>query len=488
MGTLRSAFEGGVSGMPKPEFTLRTIFTSIVVTVALLALAVTASVLLLTEYLSRSSAQLANSVENVRAAEETQIALLLHEHATDRAGAARYESEMLDNLAAMQRSAPPGKAARRVQEATQLVSSYIAAAGSGVRSPDLTKQHGAAYRVLDEISDINVNDAQQARDTAARWDRYLHDASLTITALVLLLAIWLVWWMRTQAFQPLFALSEAMQRFGRGEREARAIESGPAELRDMVVRFNEMASLLSAQREAQIAFLGGVAHDLRNPLSALSTSVALIPPGEPLPPEPRIRRTLELVRRQLTKLERMINDFMDMTKIDSGTLELHTSRHDLRGLVQEVVQLFEASGPGHRIELSLPEEPLVVECDSLRVEQIVSNLMSNAIKYSPSASKVEIKLFRDTSEAVIAVRDYGIGISEQDLEHLFEPFRRSRLSEETIPGAGLGLYVVRRLIDAHGGRIEVDSVPGRGAKFYVRLPLQPAQPVPGELRAQSGVC
>jgi len=67
-------------------------------------------------------------------------------------------------------------------------------------------------------------------------------------------------------------------------------------------------------------------------------------------------------------------------------------------------------------------------------------------------------------------------------------FRLSRLSEETIPGAGLGLYVVRRLIDAHGGRIEVDSVPGRGAKFYVRLPLQPAQPVPGELRAQSGVC
>jgi signal transduction histidine kinase len=315
----------------------------------------------------------------------------------------------------------------------------------------------------------------------------LHDASLAITALVLVLAIWLVWWMRNQAFQPLFALSEAMQRFSRGERHVRAVESGPAELRDMAVRFNEMARTLSARREAQIAFLGGVAHDLRNPLSALSTSVQLIPPGEPLPPEPRIRRTLDLVRRQLTKLERMINDFMDMTKIDSGTLELQTARHDLRGLVQEVVQLFEATQPGHRLELSLPDEPLMVDCDSLRVEQIVSNIMSNAIKYSPSASKVEIRLFRDADEAVIAVRDYGIGISEHDLEHLFEPFRRSRLSEETIPGAGLGLYVVRRLIDAHGGRIEVDSVPGRGAKFYVRLPLQRAQPAPGEVRAQPGM-
>jgi signal transduction histidine kinase len=473
--------------MPKPEFTLRTIFTAIVVTVALLALAVTTSVLLLTEYLSRSSAQLANAVENVRAAEETQIALLLHDHAADPDSATRYENEMLGNLAAMQRSAPPGEAARRVQEATQLVNSYIATARSGVRSPELVKQHGTAYRVLDEISDTNVNDAQLARDTAARWDRLLHDASLAITALVLVLAIWLVWWMRNQAFQPLFALSEAMQRFSRGERDVRAVESGPAEVRDMAVRFNEMARTLSARREAQIAFLGGVAHDLRNPLSALSTSVQLIPPGEPLPPEPRIRRTLDLVRRQLTKLERMINDFMDMTKIDSGTLELQTARHDLRGLVQEVVQLFEATQPGHRLELSLPDEPLMVDCDSLRVEQIVSNIMSNAIKYSPSASKVEIRLFRDADEAVIAVRDYGIGISEHDLEHLFEPFRRSRLSEETIPGAGLGLYVVRRLIDAHGGRIEVDSVPGRGAKFYVRLPLQRAQPAPGEVRAQPGM-
>jgi signal transduction histidine kinase len=474
--------------MPKPELTLRTIFTSIVVVVALLALGVTASVLLLTEYLSRSSAQLADAVENVRAAEETQIALLLHEHATDRASAERYEREMLNNLDVLQRSALPGAAARRVQEATELVRSYIAAAGRGGPSPELTKQHGAAYRVLDEISDINVNDAQVARDTAARWDRRLHDASLSITALVLVFAIWLLWWMRTQAFQPVFALADAMQRFGRGEREVRALESGPAELREMVVRFNEMARTLSAQREAQIAFLGGVAHDLRNPLSALSTSVALIPPGEPLPPEPRIRRTLELVRRQLTKLERMINDFMDMTKIDSGTLELHTGRHDLRALVQEVVQLFEATAPGHRLELSLPDDALVVECDPLRVEQILSNLMSNAIKYSPSASKVEVSLFRDGDEVVIAVRDHGIGIAEQDLEHLFEPFRRSRLAEETIPGAGLGLYVVRRLIDAHGGRIEVDSVPGRGAKFDVRLPLPPGQAAPLELRAQPGVC
>jgi two-component system, OmpR family, sensor histidine kinase MtrB len=459
--------------MAKPSFTLRTILTAITVAVAVLALGVTGSLLFLTQYLSKTSARLAASVESVRAAEETQIALLMHQRARDPVSARRYELEMRGNLAALRRDVASTQAAHLVDQAEALLGVYVSAVGND--SPlGLAEQHQAAYRVLDEISDLNVRDAGRARDAAALWDRRFHVASLLITGLVLALAGWLVWWMRAQAFQPVFDLAEAMQRFGRGERDVRAAESGPAELRDMVVRFNQMASLLSAQREAQIAFLAGVAHDLRNPLSALSMSVQLIPANEPLPPEPRIRRTLDLVRRQLTKLERMISDFMDMTQIDSGTLELHRAPHDLRALVRDVVHLFEATSPQQRIELSLPDEAIEAECDSLRVEQIVSNLMSNAIKYSPSAGKVEIALFRDVSDAVIAVRDYGIGISKEDQEHLFEPFRRASLARETIPGAGLGLYVVRRLVDAHRGRIEVDSVPGQGARFSVRLPLSDA--------------
>jgi len=456
--------------MAKPSFTLRTILTAITIAVAVLALGVTGSLLFLTQYLSNTSARLAGSVESVRAAEETQIALLMHQRAQDPASARRYELEMLGNLAALRRDVSSRQAADLVDQAEALLGVYLAAAHSD-HPPGLAEQHQAAYRVLDEISDLNVSDAARVRDAAARWDRRFNLASLLITGLVLALAGWLVWWMRAQAFQPVFDLAEAMQRFGSGERDVRAAESGPAELRDMVVRFNQMATLLSAQREAQIAFLAGVAHDLRNPLSALSTSVALIPANEPLPPEPRIRRTLELVRRQLAKLERMINDFMDITSIDSGALELHRAPHDLRALVRDVVHLFEATAPEQRIELSLPEEPLEAECDSLRIEQVVSNLMSNAIKYSPSAAKVEIALFRELNDAVIAVRDYGIGISKEDQEHLFEPFRRASLARETIPGAGLGLYVVRRLVDAHSGRIEVDSLPGQGACFSVRLPL-----------------
>jgi signal transduction histidine kinase len=266
-------------------------------------------------------------------------------------------------------------------------------------------------------------------------------------------------------------LAQVMDRFGRGEHDARAEERGPTELREMVERFNQMASALAAQRRAQVAFLAGVAHDLRNPLAALVTSVSLIPPNQPLPPEPRIRRTLELVQRQLKKLERMVNDFMDMTKIDAGQLELHLERHDLRQVVRDVVALFEATAPEQQIELSLPNEPVCALCDPLRVEQVVSNLISNAIKYSPRARKIEVELSRAGAEGTIAVRDYGVGISEEDQRRLFEPFRRASLTKETIPGAGLGLYVVRRLVDAHAGHIDVSSTPGQGSCFSVRLPL-----------------
>jgi signal transduction histidine kinase len=201
-------------------------------------------------------------------------------------------------------------------------------------------------------------------------------------------------------------------------------------------------------------------------------SVGLIDPNAPLPPEPRIRRTIELVRRQLKKLERMVNDFIDMTKVEAGQLTLQVEPHDLRQLARDVVSLFEATEPEQRIELALPEEPLQVECDPLRIEQVMSNLISNALKYSPSARKIEVMLAREGGEACFTVRDYGIGISEEDQRRLFEPFQRAGLSKDTIPGAGLGLYVVQRLVQAHSGRIEVASAPGQGARFMVRLPLK----------------
>jgi two-component system, OmpR family, sensor histidine kinase MtrB len=456
--------------MRERRFGLRGVLTVLAVAVTSLALTVLILLLIMTQYSSRVSAALANSVENVRAVEETQIALLRHER---EAHADRdLEAELLRNLASVRAGATP-ETLDAIARADALVREYIDAARAGMPSVELDQRSEQAFEMLDEVSDLNIAEARSARDNAARWDRRLNLLGSLAMALVLVLTGSLLWWMRTHAFQPVLELARVMDRFGRGEHDARAEERGPTELREMVERFNQMASALAAQRQAQVAFLAGVAHDLRNPLSALSLSVSLIEPNAPLPPEPRIRRTIELVRRQLKKLERMVSDFMDMTKVEAGQLELQVEPHDLRQLARDVVSLFEATEPEQRIELTLPDEPIRVECDALRIEQVMSNLISNALKYSPSARKIEVTLAREGDDACFSVRDYGIGISEEDQRRLFEPFQRAGLSKDTIPGAGLGLYVVQRLVQAHAGRIDVSSAPGEGARFTVRLPLKP---------------
>lgn len=459
--------------MRERSFRLRTVLQSITIAVMLLALAFTASLFVMTQYMNQVSAALAAAVENVRAIEETQIALLRHARSPEVAQKA-FEDELLRNLSEVRRGASR-EVLDSVNHAQAAAHAYLEAERAPVPPDNLPALFASSFDMLDAVSDSTIVEARRARETAARWDRALNIAGVTMAAGVLVLTGWLLLWMRNQAFQPVFALARTMEEFARGNHEARAEERGPTELREMVEQFNGMAAALAAQRQARIAFLAGVAHDLRNPLAALALAVARVQPGQPLPPEPKLRRIIELIQRQLQKLEHMVNDFMDVAQIDAGQLRLRLGEHDLVALVQEVVNLFVATGTQHRIELNLPAGDLRARCDALRVEQIVSNLLSNAIKYSPSAQQVEVTLTREGEHALLAVRDYGIGLSEEDQRRLFEPFQRARLAREgTIPGAGLGLYVVHRLVTAHAGQIEVRSRPGEGARFSVRLPLAAA--------------
>lgn len=264
-----------------------------------------------------------------------------------------------------------------------------------------------------------------------------------------------------------------MQRFGRGDGAARAPERGSRELRELCARFNDMASAIAAQRQAQIAFLGGVAHDLRNPLSALQLSVELLGPDQELPPEATLRQTVARIERQIVRMERMLGDFLDVAKIEAGQLDLRLAAHDACTLVKEVADLFEGtSRERHRIEVRAPDTALPIWCDPMRIEQVIANLISNAIKYSPPESVVELAVDARGREIELRVTDHGIGIAMEDHARVFEPFRRVGLSKETVPGVGLGLFVVRKIVEAHGGRIAIESAPGQGATFRVFLPMK----------------
>jgi two-component system, OmpR family, sensor histidine kinase MtrB len=437
-----------------------------------------AALVVLTTRLQRASAMLEASVESVRLAEEAQIDLLLHGRTADPVVRRRIESDMRSKLAQAAQFVTTETEADSLREAGSRMEAYLAAARDTQGVPP---QEGmeSAYGAMEALVDINVAQARAAQDRTASWERSARFIGTAAAALLLAVSGLLVWWLSTRAFRPVFGLARAMEAFGGGERGARAEETGPAELREMAARFNEMASALAAQRDAQMAFLAGVAHDLRGPLSTLRVAVATMPPDRPLGTEADVRRTLALVARQITRLERMVGDFLDRARIEAGKLELQVEDCDVRAVVQDVVDLFAPASGQHRFAVSLPPDRVMVRCDALRIEQVVTNLVSNAVKYSPDGGVVGVAL-RDLGGGVeIEVVDHGIGMSDEDRRRLFEPFRRvGGESRHSIPGVGLGLFVVRQIVAAHGGRIEVESQPGHGSTFRFRLGAPPEAGAP----------
>lgn len=450
---------------------LRTILSWITAVVVSAALVVSASLVFLTTYLTGSTESLAAAVESVRLAEESQNALLLHSRAMDPVVRQEFAGELRLKLEDAGQYVATANERAVLGRAVELVDEYLSSAeAEDVDADERDRRRGAAYAAVQALVDDNVAQAIEAQASARRWDALANAIGITAAVLLLVVAGVVTWWLQTRAFRPLWGIARAMEMFGRGDRDARAEEAGPAELREVAQRFNEMAAALAAQQRAQMTFIGGVAHDLKNPLTALRMAVSGFDRGGP-PPDGHTRQTLELVGRQTTVLERMVGDFLDIARIEAGQLELYLETADLRDLARAVAEMFRGWSARHPIELSLSDAPVPVRCDALRVEQAIVNLLSNAIKYSPEGGPVTVAVTMTDREAVLAVGDRGIGIPPEGQRRIFEPFTRLGLSRESIPGAGLGLYIVQKIMVAHGGSVEVDSARGVGSTFRLRLPL-----------------
>jgi len=244
------------------------------------------------------------------------------------------------------------------------------------------------------------------------------------------------------------------------------------ELGRLTGSLNAMLEALRRQRTTQLGFLAAVAHDLRNPLGAIRLSTQMLLKATGLPPEPILRKSLTLINRQLERLGRMADDLLDATSIEAGELKLTPRACDLAAVAREVIELYAGTSSRHELRLSVPTEPVVVVCDPTRVAQVLENLVGNAIKYSPAGGAVDVTLAAGAEEVVVSVGDTGPGIEPGMLEAIFEPFRRVSPSKDVLPGIGLGLSICRRIVVAHGGRIDVVSKPGQGTTFQVHLPRQ----------------
>jgi signal transduction histidine kinase len=443
------------------------------VTVLLTVLALTSagSTVLLTNYLDKTVAALRENLESVRIGQQIEIDLLGYSRLpNDSAALPEFEADLEQELAKAKVYISAEDERETLIDAENLVRQVIEGRAAGQAPVELRQKIESALDDLRQFVVINVRQAHQVETDVDRVDRMAERAAMLISVVLVLgvaaVLVWLGWY----AFRPLFGIRDAMKAFANGDREARAPEMGTQELRRIAQQFNEMAENLAKQRENQLAFLASVAHDLRNPIGALKMTTSILDPNGPMPKEERTREIFGVVQRQIDHLNRMIGDLLDAYHIQAGQLELRLQQTDAAAIVREAYELFRHVSTTHPLLLEIPVAPVFVRCDPVRLGQVLNNLISNAIKYSPRGGEVVIRLRQRPGQAVIEVSDTGMGIAPQDLPHIFEPFRRSGLGRREIPGIGLGLNVVKRIVEAHGGLIDVISRVGKGSTFIVCIP------------------
>jgi signal transduction histidine kinase len=226
---------------------------------------------------------------------------------------------------------------------------------------------------------------------------------------------------------------------------------------------------------AREQFVTLASHELKTPLTSIKGVAQLIArrlQQQPDPP-PAIVRLVEQLQSEVERLQTLVADLLDVARIQQGRLALHVEQVDLAELVRTVVARFEIAPeltPRHQLRIEAADG-IVGHWDPARIDQVLTNLVSNALKYSPDGGDVRIGIGREPGSAVVAVSDPGIGIAPEDQEHLFEPFTRSVAAREAARGSGLGLHIVAQIVERHGGTIQVASRLGAGSTFTIRLPL-----------------
>lgn len=220
--------------------------------------------------------------------------------------------------------------------------------------------------------------------------------------------------------------------------------------------------------ELKDEFLSLVAHEMKTPLTAILGGLQLLAAThEQMTPAERERRVHSLMC-EAAILKRLVNDVLDYSRLQREEFQIVREALRLDRCLRWVVDSFRKGCASHRVEF-YGDTPVIVEGDRERLEQVVVNLLANATKYSPVGTSVTVTVSRQGNEAWISVRDEGAGIDEPDLSRLFrQRFRASRTAHH--PGMGLGLYISNQIVKAHGGTIDVESKPGAGSVFTVRLP------------------
>src|SRR6266404_2828206 len=268
--------------------------------------------------------------------------------------------------------------------------------------------------------------------------------------------------------RPLEQLTSVVEDYGRGDLSRR---SGLGNLHDEVGRlarsFDEMADRIQAARRAEKELLANVSHELRTPLARIKVALELIDAQDEA-----VRRRLLTIEEEVDELDRLVADVLTASRLDLASLPLRKVAVDVQTLVEKARQRVLALDPSLRVDTQV-EPRLMVEADEALLSRALDNLLDNARKYGVGRP-VQLEARRENGEVVLAVRDRGPGIPEEDLPRVFDPFFRGEGAPSRAPGFGLGLALARRVAEAHGGSARAANSEGGGARIELRLPPKPA--------------
>ena len=302
---------------------------------------------------------------------------------------------------------------------------------------------------------------------------------LTPIALVFpfsLLAAWLLGsWIARRALAPVDQIITEVEEISDGRSLHRRLPQPMVkdEFGRLADTLNQMMERLERSFVALRRFTADASHELKTPLTVLRAGVerAVTTPG--LPQETLV--VLEETLQEVNRMTELVDALLTLARADEGRAPLVRETVDLRGLVHDVEETGELlAEPGEvHIEVDLPDRPVTLAVDRSRIRQLILNLVTNAVKYTPAGGRVRITLAEDPQRVTLAVSDTGIGIAPGDLPHIFDRFYRADIARTRTgerAGAGLGLAICRWIAEAHGGTIDVQSRPGRGTTFTVALP------------------
>ena len=361
------------------------------------------------------------------------------------------------------------------------------------KAPQVARSGDVAGEGLTRISDIRqeltnllaTEDNLASKREASAKREAARAVSVGVAVLVLAAALLLAFgvFLAHGVVRPVRLVAAGASRVAAGDLSTRLPERGAAELHELTEAFNAMArSLEHGKRELEAQneqlrqserlkseLVSIVSHELRTPLSGILGYSSLLLKREF--DEEDARRYLEVINEQGQRLSSLVEEFLDVERVEAGRIELKEERFDLGALLEDEARVIRAEAPKHRFDVAVGERPLRVLGDPDRLAQVYANLLANAVKYSPDGGVIEVRGDLSDSVVRVQVRDEGVGIPLEHQARIFTKFFRAEARESGFAGTGLGLAVSRDIVEAHGGRIGFLSTPGAGSSFWFELPV-----------------